>query len=146
VESREYVAAYVTDPAGQHLPLTLDITSSEPVRRDLTLTRAVSTIDGTVANKNDSPEVGAFVLLMPKDFSERWAYRVDQTDSDGSFGLSSIPSGDYLLVALSDGSEVEYRDPKVAAALAQLGKPMHIEPGDRLNIKLNLLNSSSPIQ
>ena len=79
-----YVAAYLNDPAGKHLPLTVEINSSEPVHRDLILARAASTIDGTVV-KDGEPQAGCFVLLMPKDRSRRLAYRFDQTDSDGSF-------------------------------------------------------------
>jgi hypothetical protein len=140
--SAEYVAAYLVGPAGEHLPLTLDIASGEPMHRDLMLTKAVSVIESTV-EKAGSPEAGAFVLLMPKNPSQRWAYRVDQTDSDGSYRLASIPSGDYFLIALSDGADVAYRDAKVAAKLASAAKPVHIEAGDRLDLKLEVLDTTT---
>ncbi len=133
-----YIAAYMTDSAGTRLPLTFDIGSGETVRGDLTLTRAVSTIEGTVESAGE-PRVGAFVLLMPKDASMH-SYRSDQTDSDGSFRLATIPAGDYLLLALNDGDNVAYRDPKVAAALAKAAKPLRVEGGDHLPIKLEPVN------
>jgi hypothetical protein len=140
--SADFVAAYFAGPAGERLPLTLEITSSEPVHRDLMLTKAVSVIEGTVENAG-APQVGAFVLLIPKNPSQRWAYRVDQTDSDGSYRLATIPSGDYLLIALSDGAEVAYRDPKVAAILIRAAKPVHIEPGDHLDMKMDVVGAAT---
>ena len=140
--SADYVAAYFAGPSGERLPLTVEITSGEPVRRDLTLTKAVSVIEGTV-EKTEAPQVGAFVLLMPKNPSQRWAYRVDQTDSDGSYRLATIPAGDYFLIALSDGAEVAYRDPKVAAILTKAAKPVHIEPGDHLDMKVDIWETAA---
>jgi hypothetical protein len=142
VSSSDYSAGYLADPAGRHLPLTLEINSSEPIHRDVILTRAVSGIEGTVM-QGDKPYVGAFVLLMPNGSAQREAYRADQSDSDGSFRLAKIPSGDYTLIALTDGADVEYRDPKFAAVLAQSGKPVHIEAGDRPNINPDVVNTST---
>jgi hypothetical protein len=135
--SADYVASYFAGPSGQRLPLTLDVTSGEPIRRDLMLTKAVSAIEGTV-EKAGMPQVGAFVILLPKNPAERWAYRVDQTDSDGSYHLGSILAGDYFLIALSDGTDVAYRDIKTAAILTRAAMAVHIDPGDHLSSKLDL--------
>src|ERR1700722_6377875 len=132
--STDYVAAYFAGPSGEHLPLTLEVASGEPVHRDLMLTRAIAGMEGTV-EKAGMPQVGAFVLLMPKNPSARWAYRFDQTDSDGSYRLANIPAGDYVLIALSDGSDVVYRDAKVAAGLGGGGKQGHVESGAHPNTK-----------
>jgi hypothetical protein len=140
--STDYVAAYFAGPSGERLPLTVEITSVEPVRRDLMLTKAVSVIEGT-AEKAAAPQVGAFVLLMPKSPAQRWAYRFDQADSDGSYRLAAIPSGDYFLIALSDGSDVAYRDAKVAAILTKAAKPVHIEPGDHLDMKVEVVGTAT---
>jgi hypothetical protein len=138
----DYLATYLSGPSGEHLPLTLEITSGETTHRDLMLTRAVSAIEGTV-EKAGMPSVGALVLLMPKNPSERWAYRVDQTDSDGSYRLATIPSGDYFLIALSEGSDPAYRNAKVAAILAKEAKLIHVEAGDRLDVKLDVVDSAT---
>lgn len=90
-----------------------------------------------------SPQIGAFVLLIPKNSSQRWAYRVDQTDSDGSYRLGTVPSGDYFLIALSDGSDVAFRNPKVAAALSEAATAVHVEPGEHLDFKLDLVSTAT---
>jgi len=146
--SADYVASYFVGPTGEHLPLTIEIASGEPVQRDLMLTKAVSVIESTV-EKAGTPQVGAFVLLMPKNPSQHWACRFDQTDSDGSYRLGTIPEGDYFLIALNDAAEVAYRDAKVAAKLTGAAKPVHIDAGDHLAMKLDVvaagaLNLPSP--
>ncbi|MGO9097347.1 MAG: carboxypeptidase regulatory-like domain-containing protein [Bryobacteraceae bacterium] len=138
----DYIASYLKSPDGERLPLSVAISSGENVRRDLTLTRAISVIEGTVENAG-VPQIGAFVLLLPKNSSDRWAYRIDQTDSDGSYRLGTIPSGDYFLIALSDGDNVAYRDPKVAARLSQRARPVHVEPGDRLNLNPEVVSTAA---
>lgn len=147
--SENYVAAYFIGPSGEHLPLAIEIASGEPIHRDLVLTKAVSVIEGTVekestVEKTGSPQVGALVLLLPKNSSDRWAYRRDQTDSDGSYRLAAIPSGDYSLIALSDGANVvAYRDAKIAAKLIAAGKPVHIENGDRLDLRVEVTDTAA---
>lgn len=136
--SREYIAAYVATPGGEHLPLTIDIPPGETVNLNVALTRAVSAIDGSVES-GGAPQVGAFVLLMPRDPAQRWAYRVDQTDSDGTFRLAAIPSGDYFLIALDSAENVAYRDAAVAAILASAAKTVHIEQGAHQDLKLEIV-------
>ena len=106
------------------------------------LSKAAAAIDGTVENMGQ-PHVGAFVLLMPKNAAQRWTYRVDQTDSDGSYRLASIPSGDYYLIAVDDGSDIVYRDAKVAAKLIPAAKLVHVEAGDQLEKKLQIVAAAS---
>ncbi len=136
--SKDYIAAYFTGGAGERWPLNFEVSSGEAVRRDLVLTKAVSAIDGTVEQAG-VPQVGAFVLLMPKNSADRWAYRVDQTDTDGSYRLATIPSGDYFLIALRAEEDIAYRDAKVAAILAGAAKQIHVEPGEKLDMKLEVV-------
>jgi hypothetical protein len=142
VGSADYVASYFVAPAGEHLPLTVDIPSGDTIHRDLMLTKAISEIEGTV-EKAGAPQVGAFVLLMPKDPAQRWAYHVDQTDSDGSYRLAKVSSGDYYLIALSDGAAVAYRNAKVAAILTKAAKLVRVETGDHMDMKLAVMNTAA---
>jgi len=137
-----YIAAYLTGPGGDHLPLTTEIAPGVTGRYDLTMTRAASVVQGTV-EKAGAPQVGALVLLMPKDPAQRWAYRMDQTDSDGSYRLATVSAGDYLLAALSDGSEIAYRDPKIAAILTRFAKPVHLEPNATADFKLDVVDTAA---
>jgi hypothetical protein len=93
---------------------------------------------GTVYRMRSS-ERDVLVHFDPLDdvlgLRSRWAYRVDQSDSDGSFQLSTIPAGDYYFVILSDGADILYREPPSAAALAKVAKIVHVAPGDHQTIE-----------
>jgi hypothetical protein len=45
-----------------------------------------------------------------------------------------------LAIAISKEDGVAYRDAKVAAILAGTGKPVHIEGGAKLNLKLEVVD------
>jgi hypothetical protein len=140
--STDYSAIYLKDPAGEPQPLSVEITPGGAIRHDLVLTGAVSVIQGTAEHAGVT-QIGAFVLLIPKNQSERWAYRVDQTDSDGSYRLATIQAGDYFLIALSDGENVSYRDAKVAAILARAAKPVHLDAGNHVDLTLDMVGTAS---
>ncbi len=142
VGSANYIAAYLKDPDGERLSPSFEIASGATVHHDLVLTGALSVIEGTV-EQNGVPRVGAFVLLLPKNPSERRAYRIDQTDSDGSYRLATIRAGDYWLIALSDGEDVAYRDTRVAALLAQAAKLVHVDAGNPLDLKLDVVETAN---
>lgn len=137
----DYLAAYLEGASGEHLPLTLAMTSGGAVRQNVALTRAVSVIEGMVEHAG-AAQIGAYVLLMPKDAARRWAYRQDQTDSDGSYKLSRIPPGDYYVIALSSGEDIAYRDARVAAVLAKAAQAIHVS-GNRTDLKLDVVNKAS---
>lgn len=139
--STDYIAAYLEGASGNHLPLSLAMSAGAAVRQNVALTRAVSAIEGTVEHAG-TPQVGVFVLLMPKDTEQKWAYREDQTDGDGSYKLARIPAGDYYVIALSTGEALAYRDAKVAAILAKAAQMIHVT-GDRSDLKLELVNTGS---
>ncbi len=138
--SADYLAAYLQGPAGERLPLTLEITPGATVHQNLVLTRAVSVIEGTV-EKATVPQIGAFVLLLPRNPLQKWGYRMDQTDSDGSYSLKTIPAGDYSLIALSTGEGIAYRDPKVGTILTRTAQLVRVKGGDHLELKLEVVST-----
>jgi hypothetical protein len=97
--------------------------------------------DQVFAERDGTPAIGAFVVAVPKDTSKRWSYRADQTDSDGSFRLATIPPGDYFVVAISHEENVAYLDPKVAAILSAAGKPVHVGGEAKLDLKLQVVDN-----
>jgi len=140
--SRDYLPVYLEGPSGAQLPLTFDLAPGAAVRLNVVASRASSSIEGTVEHAG-APYVGAFVLLMPKNPAQRWAYRQDQTDSDGSYSLGTIAAGDYLAIALTSGEEVAYRDARTAAILAKAARLVHVGPAEHQELKLELLDTTN---
>jgi hypothetical protein len=66
------------------------------------------------ARKGDNGLAGAMVLLVPTNpeaFPD--LVRRDQSDSDGSFALRDAAPGQYTVVAIEDGWELDWSRPEV---------------------------------
>jgi uncharacterized surface anchored protein len=92
-------------------PLSLAVTVSEGATR----------IEG-FARKDGKGFAGAMVVLAPKDAATWQALtRRDQSDSDGSFALRDIAPGQYTVVAIQDGWELDWSRPEALGRYLQGG-------------------------
>lgn len=55
-----------------------------------------------------------------------FSYQAFQTDSDGSFGLTAVPLGEYVLFAVGD-LELEYANLEIVQPYLTRGKRVQIE-------------------
>jgi len=83
--------------------------------RPLTLTATVmpgeTSIQGQV-QKNGKGLAGAMVVLVPRNPAANLdLFRRDQSDSDGSFSLRDVAPGEYTVVAIEDGWEMDRDGP-----------------------------------
>ncbi|HEY0757849.1 MAG TPA: carboxypeptidase regulatory-like domain-containing protein [Acidisarcina sp.] len=102
------------------------VVGNEPVLVAATLVQGSSNITG-VAKRNKKPAAGVMVLLIPKDSAaDRMLYRRDQSDSDGSFLLPRVIPGDYVLVAIQDGWDLDWARPGVIAHYLPGGLPVRV--------------------
>lgn len=65
------------------------------------------------AKLNDKPSVGAVVMLVPATLGETGALQIvrrDQSNSDGSFNIAQIIPGQYILIAVEDGWNINWQD------------------------------------
>jgi hypothetical protein len=78
----------------------------------LTIVAIVSQGETTIqgfAHKGDKGFPGAMVVLVPKDHAAFQALvRRDQSDSDGSFVLRNVGPGQYTVVAIEDGWDLDW--------------------------------------
>ncbi len=71
--------------------------------------------------------VGAMVLLVPTSFGERGSIATvgrDQSNTDGSFEIEDIVPGQYILLAIDHGWEVNWRDPRTLQRYLLGGVPI----------------------
>ena len=87
-------------------------------------------IDGFV-QKNGKGFGGAMVVLVPtmRNMLEALARR-DQSDSDGSFSLSDVAPGDYTVVAIEDGWELDWLLPGALARYLPRGQSVTVNEGN----------------
>jgi hypothetical protein len=106
------------------------------------LTDKSATVAGTVSAANPG-DADASVLLFPADRS-LWPearamarrFRTARPGTDGTFAMSDVPPGDYLVVAVADVAVANWPDTKFVTALAPLANSLRVEPGSRSSLSL----------
>ena len=99
--------------------LTLHITSGKP------------SVTGFVRYQ-DKPSVGAQILLVPATFGEPESLTVvrrDQSNTDGSYDLGAVIPGQYILVAIDHGWQVNWNDPATLRLYLMHGIPLDLRSG-----------------
>jgi hypothetical protein len=112
----EAAGRYVTLGAGEST-LTVHVASG---RASLS---GVATLDG-------KPSVGAMVLLVPitiEDPNSITMLRQDQTNTDGSFDLANVIPGQYILVAIDHGWQINWGDPSTLRRYLMQGVPVELK-------------------
>jgi hypothetical protein len=81
----------------------------------VTLSDAETRVEG-FARKNGKGISGAMIVLLPRNPALWQALtRRDQSDSDGSFALRNVAPGEYTLVAIEDGWQIDWTSPEAMA-------------------------------
>jgi hypothetical protein len=110
-------------------PLHVDARSASAATLSYTATvvSGKTTVDG-FAEKNGHPCPGAFVLLVPADeLQHPHNWRTQQTDLDGSFDLSAVGPGKYLLFVIEEGWALNWHDGSVLQHYISAATPVQVE-------------------
>lgn len=99
-----------------------------------------SRVDVSGYVRNDGVGVGgAMVLLVPATLGVVGAPQVpqrDQTNSDGSFRVRGVVPGNYILLAIDHGWDVNWRDPQTLTGYLMQGVPVEVKPGVRVKLEI----------
>lgn len=89
------------------------------------------------AIKDGKPAPGAMIVLVPKDSANnRDLFRRDQSDLDGSFDLLDVLPGQYTVVAIEDGWNLDWASPDVIAHYLQRGQSVTVTERNAKTTKL----------
>ena len=117
---------------------TLDIPGGSSVRLAVVVTRGLGQVDG-VALHDSQPFSGAMIVLVPHDPANNVPlFRRDQSDSDGSFTLPNVVPGQYTVIAIANGWELEWGDPAVLHPYLKLGEAVQVTGGGKLQVKVEV--------
>jgi len=108
---------FVTVPAGETI-LTVHVANG---RANLS---GIATLEGKSA-------VGALVLLVPTTIEEPDSIgflRQDQTNTDGSFDIENVIPGQYILVAIDRGWQINWGDRSTLRRYLAHGVPIELKP------------------
>jgi hypothetical protein len=108
----------------------IELGTGGPVQLKVALARGRSSMTGRV-EQNGAPVSAAMVLLLPENFAAPGLIRRDQSDGDGTFSLTDITPGRYVLLALEANDDLEYAKADVMQPYLSRGKTIVIEPGKR---------------
>jgi hypothetical protein len=122
---------------------TVEIGSGTAVKLTLVLSPGLAQVDG-VALKDDSPAAGVLVLMIPEDAAGNpQLFRLDQSDSDGTFTIASAVPGKYTVVAIENGWNLQWINPKVIKPYLAQGVPIQVEPKGKYEIKVKVQTTGS---
>ncbi|MBB5345869.1 carboxypeptidase-like regulatory domain-containing protein [Tunturibacter empetritectus] len=117
---------YVTVPAGE-TTLTVHVANG---RANVS---GVATLDGR-------PAVGAMALLVPTTIEEPDSIgflRQDQTNTDGSFDIENVIPGQYILVVIDRGWQINWGDRSTLRRYLTQGIPLELKPS--ASVKQNVI-------
>jgi hypothetical protein len=133
---KPYSIAHMTADGAQVVGHTVTVTAGASVSLTLTLVPGNVDVQGIV-KRAGKPFAGAMVVLVPKDPEGNGdLFRRDQSDLDGTFDLRAVVPGEYTVIAIENGWDLDWSQPGVIAAYAKPGKVVRVQEasGQALNL------------
>jgi len=117
---------------------TVELTGKGPVQLTIEVSRGLGQIDGT-AMRDGKPLAGAMIVLLPKNAEDNAPLvRRDQSDSDGTFTLRDVLPGEYTVLALAHGWDIEWLNPSVLKPYLQHGNAVEVSPLGKYTVKVDV--------
>ncbi|MGD0292746.1 MAG: carboxypeptidase-like regulatory domain-containing protein [Terracidiphilus sp.] len=128
---------------GHSHPGNLLTVSDKPMKIVVTVSLSETRIEG-FARRGEKGAPGVMVVLVPKDLATFPALaRRDQSDSDGSFALRDVAPGRYIVVAIEDGWDLDWKRPEVIGRYLPKGVAVTVTESSG---KLVRLSQAVPVQ
>jgi len=141
-QGRQLPIASITAGSRTH-PGNRVTVQDRPLTVVVTVSQAETRIEG-FARLEGKGVSGVMLVLVPKDRSAfRSLARRDQSDSDGSFALRDVVPGQYTVVAIQDGWNLDWAQPEVIGRYLPRGVPVTITETSE---KLIRLSEPVPVQ
>jgi len=120
--------------------------SHSPDAVELVLSLGAGRVEGSVES-DDQSFPGASVVLVPdgKDRGQPSNYQRAVTDQLGRFAMRNVVPGDYMIFAWEQIDRGAYFDPEFLARYEDRGKPVHVEEGGQVSVKLDLIPATETV-
>ncbi len=106
----------------------------------LHLATGLATLSGNVS-MHDKPSVGAMVLLVPASLGDDGSFATmgqEQSNTDGSFEITGITPGQYILIAIDHGWEINWSDPSTLRRYLTQGIPIDLTASEKRKQKIEV--------
>ena len=136
--SQGFFLAKLSATGGKLTGRTLEIGGGSNVHFVAVATRGIGQVDG-VALRDGQPVAGAMIVLVPLDSTHNSPlFRRDQSDSDGTFTLPNVVPGQYTVVAIANGWDLEWGNPVTLKPYLESGEAVQVAAGGKLQIKVQV--------
>jgi 5-hydroxyisourate hydrolase-like protein (transthyretin family) len=116
----------------------------KPIHLVATVSQSETRVEGFTRNKNGKGQPGVMMVLVPKEAAAFPSLvRRDQSDSDSSFSLRDVAPGQYTVVAIQDGWELDWARQEVIGRYLSHGVAVTVTEGSG---KLLKLSEAVPVQ
>jgi Carboxypeptidase regulatory-like domain len=117
---------------------TLEIGGSSSVQIVATVGRGLAQVNG-VALRGGKPFSGAMIVLVPQDAGNNSPlFRRDQSDSDGTFTLPNVVPGQYTVLALANGWDLEWGNPTVLQPYLKGGEAIQVTGEGKMQVEVQV--------
>jgi hypothetical protein len=108
----------------------------------IVITKEIATIDGRVLTVKGTPTADAIVVAFPEDerhrtFGSRFV-RTARPTAEGSYAISGLPAGDYLVVAEQDLMEGEWESRDFLRRVATRAVKVTLSRGDAKSVDVRV--------
>lgn len=115
----------------------ITITDASDVNLTVTIGQGVGQVTGVV-QLDGKPTAGVMVLLVPESGAEMEENsRMDESDSDGTFSLGGILPGEYVLIAIKDGWDLEWAKLGVLKPYLSAGQKLTLAPNQSAKVTVS---------
>jgi protocatechuate 3,4-dioxygenase beta subunit len=113
----------------------IEVKSENVSGLNVIFTDKISSLKGTVRDARSNGAIDVTVILFPSD-ERLWLPQSRQiitarTDSSGSYHLSAVPAGDYLVIAVEEVDQGEWFDPSYLDQIRSRATKIRIDEGDQ---------------
>ena len=107
---------------------SLEFTAGSSIEGTVTIVGGQTVVEG-IAKRDGKGATGAMIVMVPKDPEANGElFRRDQSDLDGTFSLGTVVPGEYTIVAIENGWDLNWSEPGVIAHYVQKGQRVTVPP------------------
>jgi len=138
LNSNSYVVKSVSAAGARMIGQQVEIPRGGSVRLSIVVTKGLGRIEGT-ALLDSTPASQAAIFLVPEDPAHNLPlFRRDQSDSDGTFTLRQVVPGNYSLIAVAEGWDLEWTNPAVLKSFLEKGLKVRVEADRKYQLKVGV--------
>ena len=135
-------SGYYVRPEADETASAIVVSHGQATAAEVHLDHGAGQIQGVIYEDSDRqiPAVSARVILLPDSGrrGESDGYRMVTTDRTGRFMITSVPPGEYSLLALEDADREAFGDPDLMREYQDALHAVRVETGATLDLQLTL--------